>query len=157
MILLTTPPGGLDGQRAAAAIPEPAREALQRRLEAWLREIRRHNPEAVPDPDRDGLFAFLEPGETEVSLPGDGWPQPLAEMPFEAVQFDAQAGAFFCHFVPSNSWVLTLCVPDGPGLDASVRAYLVEQIEPSARPPARPAERARGAVREQVPAKESAR
>jgi hypothetical protein len=102
MILLKMP-GDLDSQRAAATIPKPAREALRRRLEAWLREIRRHDPEAVPVPDRDGLFAFLEPGETAVDLPGEGWPRPLAQMPFEAVQFDAQARAFFCHFVPSNS------------------------------------------------------
>jgi hypothetical protein len=155
MILLTMP-GDLDAQRAAGAIPEPAREALRRRLEAWLREIRRHDPEAVPDPDRDGLFAFLEPGETAVDLPGEGWPRPLADMPFEAVQFDAQARAFFCHFVPSNSWILTVCVPDGPGLDPAIRACLVEQIEPNARPSVRPAEAVRGEIRQQVPAKESA-
>lgn len=155
MIVLTTL-GDLDSQRAAAAIPEPAREALRRRLEAWLREVRRLDPKAVPVPDRDGLFAFLEPGETAVDLPGEGWPRPLADMPFEAVQFDAQARAFFYHFVPSNSWILTLCVPDGPGLDASVRACLVEQMEPNARPPVRSSERVRGEVREQIRKKDSA-
>jgi hypothetical protein len=134
MILLKTP-ADLDAQ-PAEAIPQPVREALRRRMATWLRELRRLDPEALPDPERDGCFACLEPGETTVDLPGDGWPRPLAEMPFEAVEFDAKANAFFCHYVPSNSWALTLCVPDGPGLDAKVRAALVEQIEPAERPEA---------------------
>jgi hypothetical protein len=132
MILLNTP-ADLDSQ-PASAIPKPAGEALRRRMQTWLREVRRLDPEARPDPERDGCFACLEPGETAVDLPGEGWPRPLAEMPFEAVEFDAKARAFFCHYIPSNSFALTLCVPDGPGLNATVRAFLVEQIEPARGP-----------------------
>lgn len=92
------------------------------------------------DPDDDGFFVLLEPGEATEPLVALELPdRRLVDLTLEAVHHHAHhadhedhaphggPGLFECVYCPSNSWAMSIFVPDGPGLDPGVRAWLEEQ------------------------------
>ena len=81
------------------------------------------------DLDSDGPFALLQDGEETEELEAILCPR-LAKMVFEYVEYCQEAECFFAVYIPSNSWAASLFVPDGDGLDATVRAHLVESLSP---------------------------
>jgi hypothetical protein len=91
------------------------------------------------DPDRDGFFALLEPGEESRPLSALGLPGlRLTDLTLEAVLLHAEAGLFECVLVASNSFALSLFVPCVPGLDPGVRRWLEGQAQPAPGPPPLP-------------------
>ena len=114
----------------ASPVPEGVRGLVVARAEELAAEL-----EAMGrpwQPEEDGWFVVLEPGEEARPLEGLGWGMVLREVLLEFVEHDAAAGCFWGVYIPTNSWGVTIVVPDAPGLDPAVRAWLVGQCEASA-------------------------
>lgn len=114
----------------ASPVPEGVRGLVVARAEELAAEL-----EAMGrpwQPEEDGWFVVLEPGEEVGPLIGLGWEQQLSDLLFEFVDHDEAAGCFAAVYIPTNNWGVTIVVPDAPGLDPAVRAWLVGQCEASA-------------------------
>lgn len=113
-----------------ADLPPPVRAFVRERWQIVMEQYEKLGAEY--DPDDDGEFVVLEPGEE--TRPIDAVDSPaLAEMILEGVVHDAARGCFLAVYIPNNSWALSVVVPDAPGLDPLVRERLLREAAESAR------------------------
>lgn len=112
-------------QARASPIADGVKELVLARVLEYVQELQRMG--YAWDPESDGWFVVLEPGEEVGPLTGLGWEQQLSDLLFEFVDHDEAAQCFAAVYIPGNNWGVTIFVPDLPGLDPSIRGWLLEQ------------------------------
>ena len=110
----------------AADLPPPLRAFVERHFRAMLDEYEKLGAEY--DPDAEGEFVLLEQGEEVREIEDPRCPA-LREMVLEVVEYDEESQCFLAVYIPSDSWALSVFVPDAPWLDADVRSFLAAQVE----------------------------
>lgn len=82
-------------------------------------------------PATDGYAVLLEKGQARRELLALTHAESLEELVLESVQLFPQPEALFVAiWIPGDSFGLQLFVPDGPGLDPTLRRWLLAQAKP---------------------------